>query len=181
MSSSPTGPPTLTYYISLSGMFCASNLDNNPDGSSFLHCIRFNPIFALPIHAPLQEDSSPTQPTTGRQTGTGSSALNLPSISAVPPSPLLGYIPVPFLTMLTFTGTTPQQAYTRYIEASTEQEGRLLSLEQIRSQAGGPVVVFVEGTTGNGRGLLRISKGLFGLEGWEVPVRRGSVWVCWFK
>lgn len=135
---------------------------------------RFNPVFALPIHEPPQPSDQSSQSVTGRQTGTGSSNINLPSISAVPASPLLGYLPVGLFDLIRFTGLTPAQY-------PSTQAGQLMTLERLCQQAPGPVVMFPEGCTTNGRGLLRFGKDLFGPEGWEVPVRKRSVWVCLFK
>jgi len=80
--------------------------------------------------------------------------------------------------MLNLTGHTPAHFY------SSQYEGKgvkLYTLEELCDRAPGPVVLFPEGTTTNGRGLLRSSEGLFGAHGWEVPVRKRAVWVCWFK
>jgi hypothetical protein len=139
---------------------------------------RFNPTFALPIHTPPAVDPSRSASVTGRQTGTGSSNIDLPSISSVPSSPLLGYLPVSLFTILNLTGHTPAHFY------SSQYEGKgvkLYTLEELCDRAPGAVVLFPEGTTTNGRGLLRSSEGLFGSQGWEVPVRKRAVWVCWFK
>ena len=115
---------------------------------------------------------------TGRHTGTGSANIDLPSVSAVPQSPLLGYMPVGLATMVRSTGQTPATTYDTW---RSGKDTKLYSLNELCDQAPGPVVLFPEGTTTNGRGLLRLSKGLFGPDGWQVPVRQRSVWVCWFK
>lgn len=44
---------------------------------------------------------------------------------------------------------------------------------------GGPVVVLPEGTTGNGRGLLRFGKGIG--KGIKVPMNGGKVWIVYFR
>ena len=139
---------------------------------------RFNPTFALPIHAPPAVDPSRSASVTGRQTGTGSSNIDLPSISSVPSSPLLGYLPVGLITMLNMTGHTPAHFHSSQYEG---KDVKLYALEELCDRAPGAVVLFPEGTTTNGRGLLRSSEGLFGTQGWEVPVRKRAVWVCWFK
>jgi hypothetical protein len=139
---------------------------------------RFNPTFVLPIHAPPALDPSQSTSLTGRQTGTGSSNIDLPSISAVPSSPLLGYMRIGLLSMINLTGHTPAYTFTTRFSG---KDVKLYSLQDLCDEAPGPVILFPEGTTTNGRGLLRPSEGLFGSGGWEVPVRQRAVWVCWFK
>lgn len=87
-------------------------------------------------------------------------------------------MPVGLLSMINLTGHTPAHTFaTRF----SGKDIKLYSLKELCDKAPGPVVLFPEGTTTNGRGLLRSSEGLFGTEGWEVPVRQRAVWVCWFK
>jgi hypothetical protein len=134
---------------------------------------RFNPVFLLPVYAPVMPSIAPDgQTTPGRSTGTGSASLSLPPTSSAPRSPLLGYSSVSLLTLVTYTGHTPSIYKAR-------AESRLITLDQARKAAAGPVCILPEATTSNGRGLLRFGEGFGG--GVEVPVRGWKVWVCYFK
>ncbi|KAF8895927.1 hypothetical protein CPB85DRAFT_1229708 [Mucidula mucida] len=112
---------------------------------------RFNPTFVVPVPAssPITEEAKaePISRAPGRRTGTGSANIS----SARKPSdkiPVLGFHRVSLLTMISYTGHTPP-----FDEIATEPE----SLEDIQKTSDGPVVVFPECTTSNGRGLLRFS------------------------
>ncbi|CCM04817.1 uncharacterized protein FIBRA_07010 [Fibroporia radiculosa] len=135
---------------------------------------RFDPIFVLPVHSPAAPDpqlstppASPITHTPGRRTGTGSAAISSPATRApTAPVPIVGFREVSLLSMLSATGhvVTATQLGTSGIE----------SLQQIRSRADRPVVVFPECTTSNGRGLLRFSE-LF--KDVDVPVKKFRVFL----
>lgn len=55
-----------------------------------------------------------------------------------------------------------------------ERSGKVLSLEEIRSRADRPVVVFPECTTSNGRGFLRFAEVFSDV---PLPVKRFSLFV----
>jgi len=79
---------------------------------------------------------------------------------------------VSLLTLTTFTGYTPSIYKSR-------AESRLITLDQARQAAAGPICILPEATTSNGRGLLRFGEGFGG--GLDVPVRGWKVWVVYFK
>lgn len=119
---------------------------------------RFDPVFVLPIAEPVQLDSDTSNTTVkklGRRTGTGSAAIsNSASFASKtrPPTPrakVLGFKVVSLWSILAHTGRVP-------IQTSNGKEGSE-SLEEVRKRARGPVVVFPECTTSNGRGLLRFA------------------------
>lgn len=76
------------------------------------------------------------------------------------------------------TGQTPLNFFDAYHQQS-EGGGKLYSLREARDTIYGPLVVFPEGTTSNGRALLRFSKDV--LADVDVPVRRGIVWLTFFR
>lgn len=141
----------------------------------------YNPTFLLPIHAPpalSPSDLGTAGTATGRQTGTGSAQITLPSISNVAQTPLLGFKPMRLYQMIGLTGQTPLDFFNAYHQGG-EGAGKLYSLREARDKIYGPLVVFPEGTTSNGRALLRFGKDV--LADVDVPVRRGSVWVTSFR
>lgn len=106
---------------------------------------------------------------TGRKTGTGSANI----ASSIPTAfrsqaPILGFQQVSLLRMILLTGRVPP--YSESLE--------IKSLEQIRKEAGRPVVLFPECTTSNGRSLLKFSN-VFEREGRpiDVPVKGYKVFV----
>jgi len=109
---------------------------------------RFDPIFVLPLSdVPVQQRDIPLETrATGRRTGTGSAAISLPTKTAVRAN-IVGFRKVSLLHIITRAGSTP-------LDASS---GNYSSLEEIRSSANRPVVVFPECTTSNGRGLLKFA------------------------
>ncbi|KAJ6599158.1 hypothetical protein DFH09DRAFT_902285 [Mycena vulgaris] len=129
---------------------------------------RFNPIFVLPVTATLP--SPPTPPLTsesishtpGRRTGTGSANITAANRAPTARIPMVGVCQVSLLSALRFTGRAPPFA-----------TGPYQSLEDIRRNAGRPLVVFPECTTSNGRALLHFAD-VF-LE--KVPVRGYNVFV----
>ncbi len=124
------------------------------------------------MHAPPLP-SLPDVPATGRQTGTGSAQLSLPAVSNAPRSALLGYRRASLFQLVARTSLPP--LYAREDGAGAA----LVTLDEARRSACGPVCLFPEATTSNGRGLLRFAEGFGG--GIEVPVRGWKVWVVYFK
>lgn len=143
--------------------------------ATYLSCssFRFNPIFVLPIYssADLPMASShanfPVSRTPGLRTGTGSAAISQPSARTPTKRVFIrGFRQVSLLSILRATGRVPI--------ADDASVSKAESLEQIRSQADRPVVVFPECTTSNGRGLLRFAE-LF--RGVDMPVAKFKVFV----
>lgn len=129
---------------------------------------RYNPTFLLPIFAPI-ETATPSKPSTGRHTGTGSAALS----TSLPSPPLLGYLPVPLASVLARTGSLPE-------EHPTAPRGMYKTLKDARRRERGPVVLFPEGTTGNGRALLKFAEGTLA-EGDLGGYDEGIVWIKFFR
>ncbi|KZT71583.1 hypothetical protein DAEQUDRAFT_665718 [Daedalea quercina L-15889] len=134
---------------------------------------RFNPIFVLPVYfasdfpEPSARTSSPVSRAPGRRTGTGSAAISSPAARAPTPRvPIAGFRQVSLLGILRATGRVP--------EATQPGSPGIQSLEEIRSSADRPVVVFPECTTSNGRGLLRFAQVFKGV---SVPVTKFKVYV----
>lgn len=134
---------------------------------------RFNPIFAVPVFAKIEpaataRSSAPITSTPGRRTGTGSAAVSTPSTRApTPRAQVLGWKTASLLEMINNTGRIPAM--------TSEKEGdRLQSFEEIRSQADRPIVVFPEGSTSNGRGIMRFADVFKGV---TVPVMKYKVFV----
>ncbi|KAF9568960.1 hypothetical protein CPC08DRAFT_678544 [Agrocybe pediades] len=132
--------------------------------------IRFNPVFVLPVTNTIPESpngtrgSTPVSYTPGRRTGTGSANVQMSSRSTSPRVPIAGFQQVSLLTMITRTGNVPVYGASAI---------PVLSLEEIRRNASGPVVVFPECTTSNGRGLLRFADVFHQ----DVPVKKYQVFV----
>ncbi|KAI9512164.1 hypothetical protein F5148DRAFT_974063 [Russula earlei] len=127
---------------------------------------RFDPIFVLPVSdvpVPQQDRLAETR-ATGRRTGTGSAAISLPAKPAVRRANIVGFRKVSLLNIILHTGNTPLDA----------SGGNFVSLEEIRSSANRPVVVFPECTTSNGRGLLQFAE-LF--KDFPVPVKGYKVFI----
>ncbi|KAI0082591.1 hypothetical protein K474DRAFT_1585839 [Panus rudis PR-1116 ss-1] len=132
---------------------------------------RFNPIFLVPVTSPVDlssasRSSSPITSTPGRRTGTGSAAISTPNTRvSTPRARILGFRHVSLLSMITRTGTIPEDSDT------IKDYG---TLEEVRSKADRPIVIFPECTTSNGRGLLKFSDVFNGV---NVPVRKFKVFV----
>jgi hypothetical protein len=126
----------------------------------------FDPIFVLPVNnEPAQKhDRHAETRATGRRTGTGSAAISQPTKPLAQRVNIAGFRKVSLLQIIMCTGRAP-------LDASS---GIYSSLEEIRSSANRPVVVFPECTTSNGRGLLRFAE-LF--KGRPVPVKGFKVFV----
>jgi len=127
---------------------------------------RFDPIFVLPVtDDPVpQRDTLPETRTPGRRTGTGSAAISLPIKSIVRRANIVGFRKVSLLRIIMYTGGTPLDA----------SGGNYLKLEEIRSSATRPIVVFPECTTSNGRGLLKFAE-LF--KDRPIPVKGYKVFI----
>lgn len=99
-------------------------------------------------------DMSPTVTTskTGRRTGTGSAAVQ-PSTTRAPSAkiPFMGFKRASLLSMIRVTGHTPPYSDEDALNSAE-------SLQTIAARADRPIVVFAEGTTSNGRGLLRFAE-----------------------
>ncbi|KAH9966132.1 hypothetical protein BC827DRAFT_1125793 [Russula dissimulans] len=127
---------------------------------------RFDPIFVLPVSDdPVpQRDTLPEARTPGRRTGTGSAAISLSTKPIVRRANIVGFRKVSLLRIIMCTGGTPLDA----------SGGNYFNLEEIRSSASRPIVVFPECTTSNGRGLLKFAE-LF--KDRPVPVKGYRVFI----
>ena len=127
---------------------------------------RHNPTFLLPVFSSL-----PDAPTSnlGRKTGTGSAsiAMNLPQ------PPLLGYMPVGLPALLARTGSLPQTF-------TTPPKGMYKTLRDAQRRERGPVALFPEGTTTNGRAVLRFGEGMLA-ENDVGGDQEGIIWVKFFR
>lgn len=128
--------------------------------------LRHNPTFLLPVFSSL-----PDAPTTtfGRHTGTGSASI----ATNLPQPPLLGYLPITLRRLLARTGSLPE-TYT------IPPKGMYKTLREARRRESKPTVVFPEGTTGNGRAVLRLGDGLLS----ETDIggeQEGIVWIKFIK
>ncbi|KAL0949722.1 hypothetical protein HGRIS_009762 [Hohenbuehelia grisea] len=133
---------------------------------------RFNPIFAVPVFdpppspAPAQA-SSPITHTPGRRTGTGSANISTAARAPLPRAQFRGFRVVSLLQMVMFSGRAPPYG-------DGDPQDQATSLENIRSKANAPIVVFPESTTSNGRGLLRLANVFPNL---SVPIKDFNVFV----
>lgn len=124
---------------------------------------RYNPTFLLPTFAPLELTTSQS---TGRHTGTGSA--NISSSQAQPD--FLGYTPIPLLNLLARTGSLPP---TEEVLAA----GSYKTLKGARRGEKRVVVLLAEGTTSNGRAVLKFPEGV--LE--EGDIGRDDEGIVWLK
>ncbi|KAJ7744537.1 hypothetical protein DFH07DRAFT_978482 [Mycena maculata] len=127
---------------------------------------RFNPIFILPVTETIIPSlvataSEAITHTPGRRTGTGSANITA-NRGATVRVPIVGFRQVSLVSALRSTGTTPGAA-----------SGRYQNLEEIRSNATRPLVIFPECTTSNGRALLHFAN----VFREKVPVRGYNVFV----
>lgn len=131
-----------------------------------LYFLRFDPIFVLPLSndSVQQHDTPLERRSMGRRTGTGSAAISLPTKPVVRRASLVGFRKVSLLQIIMYTGSTP-------LDMSS---GNSSSLEEIRSSADRPLVIFPECTTSNGRGLLKFAE-LF--KDRPVPVKGYKVFI----
>ncbi|TYJ53016.1 hypothetical protein B9479_006344 [Cryptococcus floricola] len=145
---------------------------------------RHNPTFLLPVFA---NDIEMTEPKAkyGRHTGTGSanitstSSTSSPS-SSLPQPALLGYQPLTLLSIISLTGLPPAQYQHDTPPPKGKGLGLYKTLKEARRKEGRPVVFFPEGTTGNGRAVLKFGKGVLG-EGDVGGDDEGIVWVKFFR
>lgn len=136
----------------------------------------YNPVFLLPVFSSLPSlpdtpSSLPSTPKPGRATGTGSA--NLSSLQTLPQPPLLGYVKVPFWQMIRRTGRLPPTA-------DVPPLGMYKTLREARRKEKRPVVLFPEGTTGNGRAVLRFGEGVLA-EGDVGGDQDGQVWIKYIR
>ncbi|KAL0245442.1 hypothetical protein I308_104568 [Cryptococcus tetragattii IND107] len=129
---------------------------------------RHNPTFLLPVYS---NDIFQELPKTGRHTGTGSAAINGPTALVQPP--LLGYLPYTLTSLLARTGLPPAQY-------DVPPKGMYKTLREARRKEKRPVVLFPEGTTGNGRAILKFGEGVLA-EGDVGGDDEGIVWVKFFR
>lgn len=145
---------------------------------------RYSPTFLLPVFsdeaalpafptAPTGTPSKPasTGPKFGRATGTGSA--NVTTNQTLPQPSLLGYVAVTFWTMLAQTGQLP-------LVATVPPVGMYKTLREARRKESKPVVLFPEGTTSNGRAILRFGEGVLA-EGDVGGDQDGQVWVTYMR
>lgn len=124
--------------------------------------VRHNPTFVLPTFS----DSAPSVlPSTGRHTGTGSAQI----ATSLPQPLLLGYMPLSLPALLARTGSLPPTA-------SHIPVGIYKTLRDARRRERAPVCLLPEGTTSNGRALLRFGEGMLG-EGDIGGEDEGIVWI----
>jgi hypothetical protein len=124
---------------------------------------RYNPTFLLPTFTPLDETSTQS---TGRHTGTGSA-----NISTSQPQPkFLGYTPIPLLALLARTGSLPPTEEVLSV-------GSYKTLKGARRGEKRVVVLLAEGTTSNGRAVLKFPEGV--LE--EGDIGRDDEGIVWLK
>ena len=138
----------------------------HPYGTLMASGRSLDPIFVLPLSNDpvLQRDMPLEVRATGRRTGTGSAAISLPTKSVAQRANIIGFRKVSLLHIIMRTGNTP-------LDVSS---GNYSSLEEIRSSANRPVVVFPECTTSNGRGLLKFAD-IF--KDRQVPVKGYNVFI----
>ncbi|WVQ80134.1 hypothetical protein IAT38_002236 [Cryptococcus sp. DSM 104549] len=127
---------------------------------------RHSPTFLLPVFSSHNEHNAPK---TGRHTGTGSA--NISTTLAQPP--FLGYLPVPLLSLIARTGSLPDTY-------DIPPKGMYKTLRDARRKEKRPVVVFPEGTTGNGRALLKFGEGTLA-EGDVGGDDQGIVWIKFLR
>lgn len=131
---------------------------------------RYNPTFLLPVFAPLEQAPLSETTRTGRHTGTGSA--NIATAPVAQPA-FLGYLPITLLALLGRTGdlpptfdVIPTSAY-KTLKAARRAEKR-------------PVVLLAEGTTSNGRAVLKLPEGVLD-EGDIGGDDEGIVWLKFFR
>ena len=147
-----------TSYTSLLGELAAM--------TSLADLTRHNPTFLLPVFSTLPD--TPTA-STGRHTGTGSANIS----TSLPQPPLLGYLPISLPSLLARTGSLPETFL-------VPPPGMYKTLREARRKERGPVALFPEGTTGNGRAVLRFAEGTLA-EGDVGGDQDGVVWIKFIK
>lgn len=162
-----------------------------PICSTVLHTVKqlktsYNPIFLLPVFsslpslpsAPSSAPSTQAQGLTGRHTGTGSAQISL-AATPVPQPDFLGYQVVPLLALLARTGALPPT----YASLPTSTGGKAglgfyKTLSEARKRESRPVCLLPEGTTSNGRAVLKLPEG--SLEEGDFG-RKGEDGIVWIK
>lgn len=124
-----------------------------------------NPTFLLPVF----ETTAPSSSAFGRSSGTGSAAVLLPPSSGV----CVGYTPVPLLSMLARTGSLPPTVPKGETFAGTLYK----TLGDARRKSSGPVLLFPEATTSNGRAVLKFGEGVIA----EEVGSEGMVWIKFMR
>ncbi|TXT08814.1 hypothetical protein VHUM_02942 [Vanrija humicola] len=122
------------------------------------YAFRHNPTFLVPVFAAPAASGE----TFGRATGTGSASILLPSSSAR----CDGYEAVSALSLLARTGALPPTT-------GSTQGTVFKTLADARKAAPGPVLLFPEATTSNGRAVLRFGEGVLA----EEVGKDGIVWI----
>ncbi|KAL1405891.1 hypothetical protein Q8F55_007571 [Vanrija albida] len=123
------------------------------------YAFRHNPTFLLPVFAAPASSGE----TFGRSTGTGSASILLPSSS----SRCEGYVAVSALALLSRTGALPPTL------GEVDAAKVFKTLADARRAAPGPVLLFPEATTSNGRAVLRFGEGVLA----EEVGKDGIVWI----
>lgn len=103
----------------------------------------------------------------GRSSGTGSASILPPSSD----SRCVGYVAVSPLRLIVRAGELPPT------RADVEGQTVYPTLAAARRAAPGPVVLFPEATTGNGRAVLRFGEGVIA----EEVGKDGMVWVKYIR
>ncbi|WWC62236.1 uncharacterized protein I303_104832 [Kwoniella dejecticola CBS 10117] len=133
---------------------------------------RYNPTFVLPIFSPVFPDSQISKGKTGRHTGTGSAQINLGSNGPQPEC--IGYLPIPLLSLLLQTGALPP---TELPPAGKYYK----TLKEARKKENRPLVFFPEGTTSNGRALLKFPEGVLDESEFSGKGDDGLVWIKFIR
>lgn len=95
------------------------------------------------------------------------------SLQTLPQPPLLGYVKVSVWQMIFRTGRLPPTG-------DVPPLGMYKSLRDARRKEKRPVVLFPEGTTGNGRAVLRFGEGVLA-EGDVGGDQDGQVWIKYIR
>ncbi|WWC69859.1 uncharacterized protein I206_103802 [Kwoniella pini CBS 10737] len=133
---------------------------------------RYNPTFIIPIFSPIFPESHELKSKTGRHTGTGSAQINI--LSNSPQPECIGYQSIPLISLLIRTGNLP----------STELPGTakyFKTLKEARRKENKPIVFFPEGTTSNGRSLLKFPEGILEENEFSGKGDDGLIWIKYIR